>query len=87
MLTLLMFTILTESRDSRPNILMMVVDDLRPRFGSIYNDTEVLTPNIDKHFGADGACFCEGGSSSAFDELQPTERCVCSSVHASSWYI
>lgn len=25
----------------RANVLMMVVDDLRPRFGAVYNDTEV----------------------------------------------
>lgn len=35
---------------SRYNVLMIAVDDMRPLFGECYNEPEVLTPNMDKHF-------------------------------------
>eukprot|EP00658_Telonema_sp_P-2_P025178 TRINITY_DN20138_c0_g1_i1.p1 TRINITY_DN20138_c0_g1~~TRINITY_DN20138_c0_g1_i1.p1 ORF type:complete len:541 (-),score=105.76 TRINITY_DN20138_c0_g1_i1:398-2020(-) len=40
--------------NQRPNILLIAVDDLRPQFGSVYNNSEVHTPHIDNFFLAGG---------------------------------
>lgn len=42
--------------DPKPNVLMMVVDDLRPLFGKAYDQPEVITPNFDR-FLAEGLVF------------------------------
>eukprot|EP01050_Picozoa_sp_SAG11_P017314 SAG11_NODE_2483_length_3304_cov_1.781903_1_plen_100_part_00 len=34
----------------RPNVVMLVADDLRPLFGAAYGVPEVLTPQIDRFF-------------------------------------
>ena len=39
------------------NFLMIAVNDLRPMFGKAYGYEEVLTPNMDKHFLAEGSAM------------------------------
>ena len=40
--------ILTVSAVTKPNVLMIAIDDLRPQFGQAYSVPEVKTPNMDK---------------------------------------
>jgi hypothetical protein len=35
---------------SRKNFLLIAIDDLRPEFGDSFDNKEVLTPHMDKHF-------------------------------------
>jgi hypothetical protein len=42
---------------TRPNVLMLAADDLRPLFGEAFGYPEVLTPNFDNFFLGRGLVF------------------------------
>mgnify|MGYP001816295182 CR=1 FL=1 len=52
-----------EEVDERPNILFVIVDDLRPELGC-YGNTEIKTPNIDR-FAQEAVVFTQAYSQAA----------------------
>ena len=47
---LFLLQIISTSTSTKPNVLFIAIDDLRPQFGRSYHNTEVLAPNIDNFF-------------------------------------
>ena len=66
-----------EIKASKPNILMIIVDDLRPQLGC-YGHKETYSPNIDR-IAAEGTLFenaCSAGASMRGFKSKPYDRLI-----------
>src|SRR5690606_40882401 len=72
----MVLSLLVSAQEKKPNILFILVDDLRPAIGA-YGDPVAITPNIDK-LAAQGFRFERAYRSEEHtSELQSRENLVC----------